>query len=90
MKRVLPTVFLLLATILSFAAIFAGESYGRMQELKSLVKSQRESNQDLKKTVNSLKQEVTALENDPRSLEKAARNGLMLARPGEMVFLFDE
>ena len=90
MKRVLPTVFLFVAAFLSFAAIFAGESYSRLTELRTTLNSQRSSNQELKATVEGLKREVSSLENNPRALEKAARNGLALARPEEMVFFFDE
>ena len=90
MKKVLPTVLLLVAAVLSFSAIFAGESYGRLRELRAMLVRQRDANQELKGTVESLKREVSQLENDPRKLEKAARNELVLARPNEMVFIFDQ
>ncbi len=90
MKKVLPTVFLLTAAILSFMAIFAGESYGRLIELRATLSTQREANQELKTTVDGLKREVAQLEHDPRKLEKAARNELVLARPDEMVFIFEQ
>lgn len=90
MKKVLPTVFLLVAAVLSFLAIFAGESYGRLNELRTMLTRQRDANQELKGTVDALKREVSMLENDPRKLEKAARNELVLARPNEMVFIFDQ
>lgn len=90
MKKVLPTVLLLVAAVLSFSAIFAGESYGRLRELRAMLVRQRDANQELKGTVDSLKREVSQLENDPRKLEKAARNELVLARPNEMVFIFDQ
>lgn len=90
MKKVLPTVLLLLAAALTLKAIFANDSYGRLSELQTLLKRQRESNQELKGNVEGLKRQLSALEHDPRALEKAARNELVLARPDEMVFIFDE
>lgn len=90
MKKVLPTVLLLIAAVLSFSAIFAGESYGRLRELRAMLVRQQGANQELRDNVNALKREVSQLENDPRKLEKAARNELVLARPNEMVFIFDE
>jgi cell division protein FtsB len=90
MKRVFPSALLVVVAILSFAAIFAGESYGRLRELSALLSSQKDSNQRLKDNVTALKQEVFALEHDSRTLEKAARNELVLARPDEMVFIFED
>ena len=90
MKRVLPSALLVIVAILSFAAIFAGESYGRLSELRGLLGEQKESNQTLKENVASLKKEVFDLEHDSRVLEKAARNELVLARPNEMVFIFED
>lgn len=90
MKKVLPTVLLLLAAALTLKAIFADDSYGRLKELQVLLRRQRESNQELKANVEGLKRQISSLEHDSRALEKAARNELVLARPGEMVFLFDE
>lgn len=90
MRKVLPTVLLLLAAALTLKAIFADDSYGRLRELQVLLKRQRESNQELKTTVESLKYQISSLERDPRALEKAARNELVMARPDEMIFIFDE
>ena len=90
MRRVLPTVFLLFAASLCFLAIFSGESYSRLHELQNLLSTQREANQELQRKVVGLKREIYGLNNDSRSLEKAARNELNLARPDEMVFIFDE
>ena len=91
MRRIRIAIFiLLLAAALTLKAIFADDSYGRLKELQVLLKRQRESNQELKTTVESLKHQISSLERDPRALEKAARNELVMARPDEMIFIFDE
>jgi cell division protein FtsB len=90
MKKVFPTLLLLFAAALTFKAIFANDSYGRLRELQVLLHRQREANQELKVNVLGLKRQISSLQQDPRTLEKAARNELVLARPGEMVFIFDD
>jgi cell division protein FtsB len=37
-----------------------------------------------------LKREVTGLQSDPRSVEKAARSELGMARPDEMIVIFEK
>jgi cell division protein FtsB len=90
MKRVFPSALLVIVALLSFAAIFAGESYGRLSELRGLLRAQKDSNHLLKENVASLKKDVFDLQHNSRVLEKAARNELVLARPDEMVFIFED
>ena len=89
-QKIAPLAILTLAFI-TLGFLFWGEStYERVTTLKTNLHQQREKNLDLTQKVDKLKSEIYGIKNDPRALEKAARNELGMARPGEVIYLFDK
>jgi cell division protein FtsB len=85
------TLLLLLgAVITTCISIFGGDNLSRLSSLESSLSVQRQKNEELGRYVQGLRQEVHALKTDERALEKAARNQLGMARPDEVVVIFDE
>lgn len=90
MKASVPLILLLLAAIATSLSIFGEGGFTNLSALRRSVEIQRQRNSDVRESVESMKQEVHRIESDPRALEKAARNELGLARPNEIVVVFDE
>lgn len=90
MKGLAPGIILFCALIAALFSLFGDDSYGRMRSLEKSLVAQQEKNGELHAHVSDLKREVYGLQHDDRILEKAARNELGMARPDEMVFIFDK
>lgn len=89
MKGLAPGIILLCALVAALFSLFGDDSYGRMKALEKSLEAQRDKNAELQSTVSDLKREVSGLQHDPRTLEKAARDELLMARPDEMIFIFE-
>lgn len=79
-----------LALVTTVLLVVGGSSYPRVAALEATLETQRARNADLAAYVQSLREKVYAVRHDPRGLEKAARNELGLARPDELVVIFDK
>lgn len=78
------------AIITTLISVFGGDNLTRLHALTTSLAQQREKNEELSGYVDSLRREVHGLRSDDRVLEKAARNELGMARPDEMVVLFED
>lgn len=90
MKSVVLAGLLFCALGAAALSLVGDGSYSRMQTLKRNLLVQKDKNSELKSQVTNLAEEVYGIQNDARALEKAARNELGLARPGEMVVIFEK
>ena len=90
MKGLAPGIILFCALIAALFSLFGDDSYGRMQSLEKSLGAQLQKNEELHAHVSELKRDVYGLQHDDRILEKAARNELGMARPDEMIFIFDK
>jgi len=90
MKGLAPGIVLLCALVAALFSLFGDDSYGRMQSLEKSLSAQQQKNGQLNARVSELNREVYGLQHDDRILEKAARNELGMARPDEMIFIFDK
>jgi cell division protein FtsB len=90
MKGLAPGIIILCALVAALFSLFGDDSYGRMQSLQKSYDAQLHKNDDLRAHVSDLKRDVYGLQHDDRALEKAARNELGMARPDEMIFIFDK
>lgn len=90
MKR-LGLTLLVLAVISGIAYyVFTHPSLDRAEELQGEVEKLREQNRELADKNDRLEKKVVALRDDPRLAERKARESSRLARPGEVVFQFEE
>jgi cell division protein FtsB len=90
MKR-LGLTLLALAAISAIAYyVFTHPSLDRAEHLQGEVDKLREQNRELADKNERLEEKVVALRDDPRLAERKARESSGLARPGEVVFQFDE
>jgi cell division protein FtsB len=83
-------VLLLLAIVLAFVTLFGDNSYERLVILRDRLVGQERQNTELKEYVENLQDEVYRIQTDDRALEKAARNELGMARPDELIFVFEK
>ncbi|MBN8548582.1 MAG: septum formation initiator family protein [Deltaproteobacteria bacterium] len=90
MKCLAPGIILFCALVAALFSLFGDDSYGRMQSLEKSLAAQQQKNSELNAHVSTLKRDVYGLQHDNRVLEKAARNELGMARPDEMIFIFDK
>ena len=89
MSKIPPGLILIAALGASVFTIFGGDSFSNLKALRQSLSLQREKNQKLSSEVKSLEREIHGLKHDDRLLEKAARNELGLARPNELIFIFE-
>lgn len=90
MKRVAP-ILMFAASLSSIGLFFTGEGdLHALRELQDRLDSVTSRNERLQEYVDSLREHNGQMKNDPRFLERAVRNELGLARPGELVFVFDD
>ena len=88
-----PYIFLVLLLCACAAALYSlagDENYGRLSSLRKGLAAQKKTNAELSEKVANLKSKVTGLRTDDRELEKSARNELGMARPNELIFLFEK
>ena len=90
MRYFTPVAIFILALAIGFFSVFGSESYAGLQSLKRSLVLQKGKNSRQSVYVDRLKQRAFEIENEPRALEKAARDELGMARPGELIFIFDE
>lgn len=89
--RSTATLFLLLGALAIAAFSFlADDGFGKLAGLNRNLEQQQRTNTKLSETVQALKREVGGLQSDPRTVEKAARSELGMARPGEMIVIFEK
>lgn len=89
--RSTATLFILLGALAVAAFSFlADDGFGKLAGLNRNLEQQQRTNTKLAETVQALKREVGGLQSDPRTVEKAARSELGMARPGEMVVIFEK
>lgn len=85
------TLLLLIGAIITtLISVLGGDNLSRLHALQGSLSAQREKNEELGGYVASLRREVHGLRSDDRVLEKAARNELGMARPDEVIVLFDD
>ena len=70
--------------------IYGKDSYGHVVELRDSLAWQQEQNEALIRKVKKLKSKVVGLQKDDRTVEIAARNELGVARPDELVVIFEK
>lgn len=90
MIRFLPHIIFIIAILVFVGAFKGSESIPRLQVLKNNYLDQEHKTQELAKLVSELKTSVSDLENNARATERAARNARAMARPDEVIFLFNE
>lgn len=90
MKQYVPIIIVALAIAVALLSILGDESFAKLTQFRSSISAQKDKNDVLSDRVNKLRQEVAGLQTNDRVLEKAARNELGMARPNEMIFLFEE
>ena len=89
--RSTATLFILLGALaLAAFSFLSDDGFGKLATLNRNLEQQQRTNTKLSDTVQALKREVSGLQSDPRTVEKAARSELGMARPGEMVVIFEK
>ena len=90
MQKLAP-IFIILLALVTLGFLFFGEdSYARISSLNNAIEQQKQKNLELKDKVDQLKEDIHGLQNNPRELEKAARNELGMARPNELIYMFEK
>lgn len=90
MKHYAALVVLLLATVAVLFSIFGEGGYTRLTVLQKSLEAQKLKNHELEANVSQLSTQVRGILHDSRVLEKAARNELGMARPDELIFIFEK
>jgi cell division protein FtsB len=89
--RSTATLFILLCALVAAAFSFlSDDGFSKLTALNRNLEQQQRTNSKLSDVVQSLQREVQGLQSDPRTVEKAARSELGMARPGEMVVVFEK
>jgi cell division protein FtsB len=85
-------VLLLILSALAIAgfSFISDDGFGNLATLSRALDQQQRGNAKLAEGVAALKREVAGLQSDPRTVEKAARSELGMARPGELVVVFEK
>lgn len=90
MRATAPIVILALALCAAAFSFLSDDGFSRLTSLSNSLDQQRRSNDRLEENVQALKRQVLGLQNDPRTVEKAARSELGMARPDELVVIFEK
>lgn len=90
MKQFAPLIVVVLAILTALLTVLGDDSYSRLSRFKETIVLQKEKNDVLRSRVEDLRLQVNGLLSSDRTLEKAARNELGMARPDEMIFLFED
>jgi len=89
--RSTATLFILACALIAAAFSFiSDDGFVRLSALTRSLEQQQRTNAKLADNVQALKREVQGLQSDPRIIEKAARSELGMARPDEVVVIFDK
>ncbi|NLF24855.1 MAG: hypothetical protein GX589_04260 [Deltaproteobacteria bacterium] len=84
-----PVLIFVLALTIGFLSIYGGGSYAALKSLERSLAIQKKKNLIEQRYVERLGKQIDGLQQDDRVLEKAARNELGMARPNELLFIFD-
>jgi cell division protein FtsB len=88
--RSTATLLILLCALAAAAFSFlSDDGFGKLSGLRRSLEQQQRTNGKLSETVQVLQREVQGLQQDPRTIEKAARSELGMAKPGELVVIFE-
>ena len=79
--------FALAAAIVSFVA---DDGFTKLSVLNRNLDQQRRTNEKLEAKVTALREHVKGLQVNPRTIEKAARSELGMARPNEVIVVFEK
>jgi cell division protein FtsB len=90
MRFSVSMIVLLFALIAATILVVSDDGFARLASLQRSLDNQRRANSRLDSEVQSLRREVHGLQNDPRVIEKAARGELGMARPDELVVVFEK
>ena len=90
MKYKVPVILIVCSLVTAALSFVADDSLAHLSALRRSVEEQRQANEELADTVGTLRREVQGLQRDPRSVERAARSELGMARPNEIVVVFDK
>jgi len=89
MKKGIFFFLFLIATLFFINRVYL-PGFERIRSAKKELLSLRKENERLKKENESIRREIEALKNDLFMIEEIARKELGLAKPGEVVYKFDE
>lgn len=90
MRITAPLVILACALVAAAFSFLSDDGFSRLASLNKSLELQQRANARLEDNVQSLKRQVIGLQNDARTVEKAARSELGMARPDELVVIFEK
>jgi len=90
MRMTTPKILLACALIAAALSFLSDDGFIRLTPLSKGLEQQQRVNAQLEDGIYALKRQVNGLQSDPRAVEKAARSELGMARPDEMVVLFEK
>lgn len=90
MRITAPLVILACALVAAAFSFLSDDGFSRLTSLNKSLELQQRANARLEDNVQSLKRQVVGLQNDVRTVEKAARSELGMARPDELVVIFEK
>jgi cell division protein FtsB len=79
-----------LALIITAVSFLLEDGFSKVASLRRGVEQQGRTNTKLSEEIEGLKREVGGLQSDPRVVERAARSELGMARPDEMIVIFEK
>lgn len=90
MRSTATLVLLLCALVAAALSFLSDDGFLKLSALNRNLEQQQRTNQKLSDNVQTLQREVQGLQSDPRTIEKAARSELGMAKPGEMIVIFEK
>lgn len=90
MRSTATLVLLLCALVAAALSFLSDDGFLKLSALNRNLEQQQRTNQKLSDNVQALQREVQGLQSDPRTIEKAARSELGMAKPGEMIVIFEK
>jgi len=90
MRSTATLLILLCALVAAAFSFLSDDGFSRLTALRRSLEQQQRTNEKLSETVEALQREVQGLQVDPRTVEKAARSELGMAKPGELVVIFEK
>ena len=90
LRYLTPALIFVLALTIGVFSVYGGGSYAGLKSLKRSLVIQQRKNFEERRYIEGLQRQVSGIEQDARILEKTARNELGMARPDELIFIFDD
>lgn len=90
MRSTATLLILLCALVAAAFSFLSDDGFSKLTALGRSLEQQQRTNDKLSDTVRSLQREVAGLQSDPRTVEKAARSELGMAKPGELMVIFEK